>query len=87
MEGVRAGRVAIADARVVVPAIAAPHDDVSPDVGEQGRARLREIVASLPTSREKAARAAEVRSKHEREATLAAKLRAQKLVDEFNAPR
>ncbi|QSN60454.1 hypothetical protein [Caballeronia sp. M1242] len=85
MEGVRAGRICIADARALVPALAAPEGDARPEVAEQGRARLRELVASLPSTSEKIARAAAARTQREREATLAAKARAQKLTDERQA--
>ncbi|WP_250519625.1 hypothetical protein [Caballeronia sp. NCTM1] len=85
MEGIRAGRLRIAEARALVPALAAPEGDARPDVAEQGRARLRELVAALPSTSEKIARATAARTKREREATVAAKARAQRLTDEHMA--
>ncbi|MFM0170610.1 hypothetical protein PQR33_14930 [Paraburkholderia sediminicola] len=85
MEGVRDGRICIDDARAVVPALASPEGAAHPNIAEQGRARLREIAASLPSSRDKAARASAARTHREREATLSAKARAQKLTDEYQS--
>jgi hypothetical protein len=74
-EAVRAGRLALADARAVLPMLAAPDDDYDSTKAEANLAELRRMVRSIPSSAEKLAKAAELQSTVARAAVDAAKRR------------
>ena len=82
-EAVRGGRLSIADARVVLPALAAPEETSDPAQAEANLARLRQLVGGIPSNAEKLARAQQEREHAQREATEQAKARAAQLVAEY----
>lgn len=82
-EAVRGGRLSIADARVVLPALAAPEEIGDPAKAEANLARLRQLVGGIPSAAEKLARTQQERERVQREATEQAKARAAQLVAEY----
>lgn len=82
-EAVRGGRLSLADARVVLPALAAPEEVGDPAQAEANLARLRQLVGAIPSAAEKLARAQQERERSQREATEQAKARAAQLVAEY----
>jgi hypothetical protein len=74
-EAVRAGRLQLADARTVLPMLAAPDDGYDSAKALANFAELRRMVGSIPSAADKLAKAAELQSAVAREALDAAKRR------------
>jgi hypothetical protein len=85
VEAVRVGRLQLADARTVLPALAAPEEGYDSAKAEANLAKLREMVGSIPSTAEKLARAAAQESAITREMTDAAKQRTAQRVADYQA--
>lgn len=82
-DAVRAGRLLLDDVKTVVPALAAPTENMDPHKAAVNLARLRQIVEAMPSTREKLARAKSAELELERERLDAAKREAARRVAEY----
>jgi hypothetical protein len=85
IDAVRAGRLQLADARTVLPALAAPEDGYDSAKAEENLARLRQMVGSIPSAAEKLARASAQQAEIARIALATAKQQAAQRVAAYEA--
>lgn len=84
-DAVRAGRLQIAEVRAVVPALAAPVEASDPRKAAQQLSKLRQMLATMPSTAEKLARLRSVEIEREREFTEDAKQNTARRVAEYEA--
>lgn len=82
-DAVRAGRLLLADVKTVVPALAAPVENMDPHKAAVNLARLRQIVGAMPSTREKLARVKAEEAERERECLETAKRETARRVAEY----
>lgn len=84
-DAVRAGRLQIAEVRAVVPALAAPVEASDPRKAAQQLSKLRQMLATMPSTAEKLARLRSAEIEREREFTEDAKQNTARRVAEYEA--
>ena len=84
-EAVRTGRLALAHAAAIVPALAAPDTPIDPQVAERNLAKLRAMVGGIPSAKERLARIHAASTALDREQLAEAKQRTAARVAEYEA--